>query len=766
MLRLLKLPPAILNANSSSSNLTLKSIPTSCIALDKLQSSRCTSTSSGKSAASSSAAPSEKPKLLEITIDGRKVEVEPGTTILEAAARVGIEIPRFCYHERLSVAGNCRMCLVEVEKSIKPVASCAMPVMMPGMVVKTNSPVSKNAREGVMELMLMNHPLDCPICDQGGECDLQDQSIAFGSDRSRLNIGLDAKRAVEDKNIGPLVKTIMTRCIHCTRCVRFMNEIAGVEELGTTGRGNDMQIGTYLENTALMSEMSANIVDLCPVGALTSKPYSFTARPWELRRIDSIDVLDAVGSNISVCQRSGDLLRILPRVSDEINEEWISDKTRFAPVDGLKNQRLTVPLLRPSKGSNLQKVDWEDALLTISQALNHVDPNNITAIVGPFTDAESMMAIKDLLNSIGSENVYVHVDSSVDASAGPSSNDIDFRGNYLFNSTIIDLEEGGVDLVLLVGTNPRYEAPLVNSRLRKAWRANLIDEIALIGPSDMNLLYDYKHLGDELSVLAKIADGSHPYCKRISEASRPILILGQSIVKSDKPSGLYKAAVAACNKLRMELNILHTGASTVAAFDLGLKPSNERIIENNGEPSVLWLMGVDDSDLKVPENCFVIYQGHTGDAGASQADLILPGAAYTEKQGIYVNMEGRAQQTLQAITPPSMARNDWKIIRAASEIANHTLPYDTLTEIRERISQVAPNIVIGHSKKLEKWSISPPKATDSSVSRSANMSAKLIPKIKFLSDFWLTDPISRSSPTMAKCVTAVKQEYTKRGIKW
>lgn len=767
MFRLLKVPTNFLTSNTTTNGVCLRCIPSSSIALDKYNGKRNTSTSSGKSAASSSTATSEKPKLLEVTIDGRKLEVEPGTTILEAAARIGIEIPRFCYHERLSVAGNCRMCLVEVEKSIKPVASCAMPIMMPGMVVKTNSSISQNAREGVMEFLLMNHPLDCPICDQGGECDLQDQSMAFGSDRSRFNIGLDAKRAVEDKNIGPLVKTIMTRCIHCTRCVRFMNEIAGVDELGTTGRGNDMQIGTYLENTALMSELSANIVDLCPVGALTAKPYSFTARPWELRRIDSVDVLDAVGSNISVCQRSGDLLRILPRVNDDVNEEWLTDKARFAPVDGLKNQRLTVPLLRPSKGSNLQKVDWEDALLTVSQAVNHVNPSNITAIVGPFVDAESMIAIKDLLNSIGSENVFVHTDSAIDSTALPSSNDIDFRSNYLFNTTIIDLEEGGVDLVLLVGTNPRYEASLVNSRLRKAWRANLIDEIALIGPSDLNLLYEYTHLGDELSVLAQLADGSHPYSQRIKSASRPVLILGQSVLKDSKNSGLYKTAVAACNKLGMELNVLHTGASTVAAFDLGLKPSNERVIETSGEPSLLWLIGVDDAALQVPDNCFVIYQGHTGDVGASQADLILPGAAYTEKQGIFANMEGRTQQTLQAITPPGMARDDWKIIRAASEISNHCLPYDTLHEIRERISQVAPNLVVNQAKTLEKVTLHPPKDnTNSSVSRSANMSAKLIPKIKLLSEFWQTDPITRSSPTMAKCVTAVKQEYTKRGNKW
>lgn len=725
---------------------------------------RLTSTSAEKNAAAATAT-QEKPNLLEVTIDDRKVLVEPGTTILEAAARIGIEIPRFCYHERLSVAGNCRMCLVEVEKSIKPVASCAMPVMMPGMVVRTNSPISRNAREGVMEFLLMNHPLDCPICDQGGECDLQDQSMAFGSDRSRWQVGLDAKRAVEDKNIGPLVKTIMTRCIHCTRCVRFMNEIAGVDELGTTGRGNDMQIGTYLENTALMSELSANIVDLCPVGALTSKPYSFTARPWELRRIDSIDVMDAVGSNISVCTRAGDLLRILPRTNDKVNEEWLSDKGRFAPVDGLKNQRLTVPLLRPSRGSPLQQCDWEDALLTVGQALNHVSPQRIEAIVGPFVDAESMVAIKDLLNAIGSENVYVHTDSSIDPSCHPSSSDLDCRSNYLFNTTINDLEEGGVDLVLLVGSNPRYEAPLLNSRIRKCWRSNLIDDIGVIGENGLNLLYDYEFLGETASTLKQLGDGKHPFVDKIRKAKRPILILGQQVLKGSENSEVYSVAKQVSEKLGLEFNLLHTNASQVAAYDLGLKPSSERVVDNKDDPSVLWLIGVDDVNLSVPHNCLVVYQGHNGDVGASSADVVFPGAAFTEKQGTYVNMEGRVQQTLAAITAPMMARDDWKIIRACSELANHTLPYDNLIEVRERMRELAPHLVVGYAKPLEKSSTRPPRKSESS-GVTGKSSALLHPKMKLLQDYWQTDSISKSSPTMAKCVAAVAKEYVRRGQKW
>jgi len=722
---------------------------------------RCTSTTTDQKQAAGAAQAQEKPKLLEITIDDKTVMVEPGTTILEAAARVGIEIPRFCYHERLSVAGNCRMCLVEVEKSIKPVASCAMPVMMPGMKVKTNSVISKNAREGVMEFLLMNHPLDCPICDQGGECDLQDPSMTFGSDRSRFQVGLDAKRAVEDKNIGPLVKTIMNRCIHCTRCVRFMNEVAGVDELGTTGRGNDMQIGTYLENTALMSELSANIVDLCPVGALTAKPYAFTARPWELRRFDSIDVMDAVGSNISVCQRSGDLLRILPRVNDDVNEEWLSDKSRFAPVDGLKNQRLTLPLLRPSRGSPLQACDWEDALLTVSQAINHVSPSQVTAIVGPHTDAETMVALKDLLNGIGSENLYVHVDSSIDPSCGPSSKDLDFRSNYLFNTTIADLEEGGVDCVVLVGTNPRYEASLVNARLRKAWRNNLIEDIAVVGEKDLQLLYEYEYLGETLDTLKELAEGKHSFTEKIRKANRPIMVLGQEVLKGSKDTNLYDVARATCEKLGLELNVLHSQASRVAAFDLGYKPSNEWIPDKSSD-SLLWLVGVDDVNVKAPDNCFVIYQGHTGDVGATCADVILPGSAFTEKQGTYANMEGRAQQTLAAITPPSSARDDWKIIRACSEMANHTLPYDNLIEIRERIRQIAPHLVVGHARPLEKPSLRPPRLP----SLPSTSSLPLKPKMKLLQDYYQTDVISKASPTMAKCVTAVTKEYTRRGKKW
>jgi len=699
----------------------------------------------------------QNPNLIEVTIDDKKLLVEKDITILEAAALAGIEIPRFCYHDRLSIAGNCRMCLVEVEKSVKPVASCAMPVAMPGMVVKTNSDFAKKAREGVMEFLLKNHPLDCPICDQGGECDLQDQSMAFGSDKSRLQVNLDPKRSVEDKNIGTLVKTIMTRCIHCTRCVRFMNEVAGFDDFGTTGRGEQMQIGTYLENTILLSELSSNIVDLCPVGALTSKPYAFTARPWELRKIDSIDVLDAVGSNIVVCSRAGDLLRILPRLNEDINEEWLADKSRHAPIDGLKNQRLTVPLLRPSRESALQPCDWEDALIIISNSISNITerPNHLKAIVGPMTDAETMVAIKDFFNSLGSEELYYHVDSSIDPSILPTNTD--FRANYLFNTTIAGLEEG-VDFILLIGTNPRFEAPMLNTRIRKLWKASVLDDIYSLGPKGLDLLYDYEWLGDNASNLNQILDGSSPVSKKLSQAKRPIIILGQQILKGDQESNAYDLAQQISKKYNAEFNVLHSNASAVAAMDLGFKPSSKLKIDPNDGQNLLWLFGVDDDKLEIPKNYFTIYQGHNGDEIVNKvADVVLPGSAFTEKEGIYCNLEGRVQSTLKAISPPLMGREDWKIIRACSELVNRTLPYDNLTQLRDRMLDLSPALARPNSTTVEQPII--PVHLDSNVRAK---SVKLDTKLKELVDYFQTDSISRSSTTMAKCVISVQKEIEKR----
>jgi len=702
-----------------------------------------------------------KPNLAELWVDNKRVEVEPGTTILEAAAKVGIEIPRFCYHERLSVAGNCRMCLVEVEKSVKPVASCAMPVMN-GMRVHTQSEKARKAREGVMEFLLQNHPLDCPICDQGGECDLQDQAMTFGSDRSRLHISLDEKRAVEDKNVGPLIKTIMTRCIHCTRCVRFMNEIAGVNDLGTYGRGNDMQIGTYLADTLLKTELSGNIVDLCPVGALTAKPYAFVARPWELRRFDSIDVFDAVGSNISVCQRANDLLRILPRPNDDVNEEWLADKSRHAAVDGLKTQRLTTPMVRPTKSGNLQTALWEDTLVTLADYFTRVsrNPQNIEAIVGPMVELETMVAIKDLLNSLNCDNLFVHYDSKLDPSTIPTQKDLDFRTNYLFNTTIAGLEYDNIDYLLIVGSNPRFEAPLVNSRIRKAWRNHDLNQIAVIGPKNMDLLYEYEHLGETVDTIEKIIDGQHQAAKDLKKAKNPAVILGQQLKSGSfggAPGSLYHLTRSLADKYKATFNVLTGAASQNAALDIGFKPTTERSInQSSPEASLTWLFGVDDSNLPLHNNGLVIYQGHTGDIGAETADVVLPGLAYTEKQGTYVNMEGRVQQTLAAISGTSLAREDWKIVRAMSELIEKTLPYDSLPELRERIRDLAPHLVRHSYLRVEPSTlIDPQRKLNVKLDTSSDQKAKLVPSLLNMTDYYQTDAISRNSKTMARCVVAL-----------
>merc|ERR1719384_1840634 len=565
---------------------------------------------------------------------------------------VGVEIPRFCYHDRLSIAGNCRMCLVEVEKSAKPVAACAMPVMN-GWKIKTKSDFTRKAREGVMEFLLVNHPLDCPICDQGGECDLQDQSMAFGSARSRFTDNeFGGKRAVEDKNFGPLVKTVMTRCIQCTRCVRFASEVAGVEDLGTTGRGNNMQIGMYVDRM-LLSELSGNVIDLCPVGALTSKPYAFMARPWETRKTETIDVLDPVGSNIVITHRTGEVLRIMPRMNEDINEEWISDKSRFA-CDGLKRQRLTTPMLK-GKDGNLTPVSWEDAIVAVAKALDSSPPEQIAAVAGGQADGEALMAMKDLLNRLGTETLCTEEIFPMEASG------TDLRSNYLLNTTIAGVEDA--DFVLLVGCNPRFDAPVFNARLRKCWIHNELN-VAVVGPK-VDLTYDYDHLGESTDDLKKLADGSHPYSAQLAAPkSWPIL------------------------------NVMNRVASQVAALDLGYKPGVAEV--RQAKPKVLWMLGADGEAITrqdLPEDCFVIYQGHHGDAGAAIADCILPGAAYTEKQGTYVNMEGRAQQTFAALTPPGEAREDWKIIRVISEVVGEKLPYDKIHELRARMAEVCPALV-------------------------------------------------------------------------
>ncbi|XP_052864267.1 NADH-ubiquinone oxidoreductase 75 kDa subunit, mitochondrial-like [Anopheles cruzii] len=692
------------------------------------------------------------PEAIEVFVDDRSVLVEPGTTVLQAAAQIGIEIPRFCYHERLAIAGNCRMCLVEVEGSAKPVAACAMPVV-PGWRIQTRSEMTRKARESVMEFLLMNHPLDCPICDQGGECDLQDQAMAFGSDRSRFtDIDHTGKRAVEDKDLGPLIKTYMTRCIHCTRCIRFASEVAGVDDLGTTGRGTDMQVGTYVERLFL-SELSGNVIDLCPVGALTSKPYSFVARPWELRKVDSIDVLDALGSNIVVGTRTGEVLRILPREHDAINEEWLSDKARFA-CDGLKRQRLVAPMLRQRNG-DFAVVDWEGALVTVARALRDTLPTGqVAAVVGGLADTEALVALKDLVNRLGSETLCTEQRFPVD---GPGT---DFRSSYLLNASIAACEEA--DVVLLVGTNPRYEAPLLNSRLRKGF-IHSGQHIAVVGPR-VDLSYECEYLGADTSVVSDIVTGHHPIARKLQQARRPLIIVGAAQLA--RPDGLafltalygFANALSAASDPNWKVwNVLQSNAAQTAALDVGYRAGADLALEVN--PKVLFLLGADAGVIergKLPPDCFVVYQGHHGDAGAQLADAILPGAAYTEKQATYVNTEGRAQQTLAAVTPPGLAREDWKILRALSEVAGVPLPYDTLDELRARMEDIAPHIV--RYGRLEETNFS---AVAEAVLKQRTVYFEGGPvevSQKRLEDFFMTDPITRASPTIAKCVAAARKQ--------
>lgn len=703
-----------------------------------------------------SAAP-PPPEKFEVFIDDKPVQVAPGTTILQAAAQVGVEIPRFCYHERLAVAGNCRMCLVEIEKSPKPAAACAMPVMK-GMRIKTNSDLTRKAREGVMEFLLVNHPLDCPICDQGGECDLQDQSMAFGSDRSRFtDIHFSGKRAVEDKDVGPLIKTIMTRCIHCTRCIRFASEVAGVDDFGTTGRGSDMQVGTYVEKMFL-SELSGNIIDLCPVGALTSKPYSFAARPWETRRIDSVDVLDPLGSNIVVATRTNEVLRILPRTNEEINEEWLSDKSRFA-CDGLKRQRLVTPMMKDSRG-NLVPVEWEDAMVAAARALRDCPPGKLLAVAGDLADAESLVALKDLVNRLGSENTCTEQYFPLDGAG------IDLRSSYLCNTKIANVEDS--DFVLLIGTNTRLEAPLLNARIRKAFIHKDTD-VAYIGPK-VDLTYEYMHVGDSASIVKDLASGSssHEVLKRLESAQRPVVILGADQLKTPEGPALLaytqELALRLQDKLQDKnwkvLNVLQRTASQVAALDIGYQPGVGKALADG--PQVVYLLGADSGVVsrdQLPKGAVVIYQGHHGDAGAAMADIVLPGAAYTEKRATYVNAEGRAQQTLVAVTPPGKAREDWKILRALSEVIGERLPYDNLDEVRDRLSQISPALVTYGDVQANNYF-----AQARTLARSLQkpVSGKLDVKLKQLEDFFMTDTISRASPTMAKCVQAViKQKQSK-----
>jgi NADH dehydrogenase (ubiquinone) Fe-S protein 1 len=575
------------------------------------------------------------------------------------------------------------MCLVEVERSPKPVASCAWPVQ-PGMKVMTNSPLAMKAREGIMEFLLANHPLDCPICDQGGECDLQDQSMRYGADRGRFH-EITGKRGVEDKNIGPLVKTSMNRCIHCTRCIRFSNEVAGAPELGSTGRGNSMEIGTYLETT-LDTELSGNVIDLCPVGALTSKPYAFRARPWELQHTESIDVLNAMGSNIRVDARGMEVMRILPRLNDDINEEWIDDKTRFA-CDGLRTQRLTTPLIR--RDDKFVPATWEMALTEISEAYKRLalKENEFKAIAGHLIETESLVAMKDLANKLGSDNL------ALDQPGGdkPIAHGTDVRANYLFNSKIWGIEEA--DAMLLIGTNPRHEAAVLNARIRKQWlRSDL--EIGLIGET-FESTFGFEHLGVDAAAVKKALAGE--FGKKLAAAKRPLIIVGSAVVEHPDAKAIFESVGSFVDKNQANFNtkewqgynVLQRAASRAGAYEVGFTTPSAEIAKVT--PKMIWLLGADEiSESEIPKGAFVVYQGHHGDAGAQLADVVLPGATYTEKSGTYVNTEGRVQLTRAAVSLPGAARDDWKIIRAVSEYLGHPLPYDDLEVLRDRMEEISP----------------------------------------------------------------------------
>ncbi|MGE5503772.1 MAG: NADH-quinone oxidoreductase subunit NuoG [Actinomycetota bacterium] len=672
----------------------------------------------------------------KLTIDGREIEVEAGTTVLQAADALGIEIPRFCYHERLAISGNCRMCLVEVEKSPKPVASCAMPVGE-GMVVHTNTPAVRKMRQGVMEFLLINHPLDCPICDQGGECDLQDQAVAYGADRGRYD---EPKRAVKDKDFGPLIKTFMTRCIQCTRCVRFITEIAGVPELGAIGRGEHMEITTYV-GKAVASELSGNLIDLCPVGALTNKPASFTYRSWELKKTESVDTMDAVGSSIRVDTRGNEVIRVLPRINDDINEEWLSDRSRFA-CDGLKRQRLDRPYVR--RDGRLQPASWSEAFGAIAARVKGVAGTRIAAIAGDQADAEAMMALKDLMASLGSANIDCRQDGAkLDASV---------RASYLFNTTIAGVEDA--DAVVIIGSNPRLEAPIINQRLRKRWARGGF-KAAVVGPK-ADLTFRHEHLGDGPAVLKELADGKHPFFEVLKSAAKPMLILGQGAVARADGAAVLALARKLADATGMVkdgwngFNVLHTAAARVGGLDLGFVPGQggrdtAGIVEGagKGEIEVVYLLGADEVDMKALGNAFVVYQGSHGDAGAHRADVVLPGAAYTEKNATFVNTEGRVQHTRLAVFPPGEAREDWKIVRALSDALGKPLSYDSLKSVRERMAAVNPLFAKADQVAAAAWGAF---GTEGALADA--------PFVSPIDNFYMTDPISRASKTMAECTAA------------
>ena len=663
--------------------------------------------------------------MLKLKVNDIEVEVEEGLTVLQACEKAGVEIPRFCYHEKLSIAGNCRMCLVEMEKSPKPIASCAMPAAE-GMVIKTNTPKIEKSRKGVMEFLLANHPLDCPVCDQGGECDLQDQSMFYGIDKSRFK---ENKRAVPDKNMGPLIKTQMTRCIHCTRCIRFATEIAGVPELGAIGRGEDMQITTYLEKS-IQSELSGNVIDLCPVGALTSKPYVFEARPWELKKTETIDVMDAVGSNIRVDTYDWEVKRVLPVINEDINEEWISDKTRYA-CDGLLNQRLDTPYIKYN--NKFEKASWDEVFKIIKSKIQNTDKDKIAGFVGDLTNMEASYIFKEFLErTIDTKNYESRsFDMFIDSSK---------RENYLFNSTINGIEES--DFILLIGTNPRFEATMLNARIRKAYLKNKVKIVSLNDVGD--LTYPYQSLDGKTQTIKDIFENKNALTKDIIDAQKPLIIFGESFLRSKSAEFLFssfKNFLLNNNKFTDDwspFNFLPSDAATVGSLDLDIiDPSNELIKKlSENEFDLVFLIGQDNLKFN-KKNEFVIYVGSHGDNGAELADIILPGAAYTEQSGHYTNLEGRVQKAYKASYPPGDAKEDWEIINDLAEFMNNRKLFNDKDELESSMFNYL------NLKKEKQENLSNTKVD------LINFEDEIL-KITY-KDYYFSNVIARSSKTMLNC---------------
>jgi len=667
--------------------------------------------------------------MLKLKVNNTDIEVEEGLTVLQACEQAGVEIPRFCYHEKLSIAGNCRMCLVEIEKSPKPIASCAMPAT-DGMNIKTNTSFVEKARKGVMEFLLANHPLDCPVCDQGGECDLQDQSMFYGIDKSRYK---ENKRAVPEKNMGPLIKTQMTRCIHCTRCIRFATEVAGVPELGAIGRGENMEITTYLERS-MESELSANVIDLCPVGALTSKPYIFEARPWELKKTETIDVMDAVGSNIRVDTYGWEVKRILPRINEDINEEWISDKTRYA-CDGLLNQRLDTPFIKYKNGK-FDKASWKEVYNIIKEKIKSTESTKICGFTGDLINMETLYIFKEFFNkSLNSKNLESR---SNHVYLNPEK-----RENYLFNSSINGIEES--DFIFLIGTNPRFEATILNARIRKSYLKNKTEIISLNNIGD--LTYPYKKLEGNIDTIKEITNDQHAVSTKIKEAKKPIIIFGQSALESKFGKYIFeslKLYLIKNKKISDDWNSLNTiseNASTVGSLDLGIYKtkdgSNEVLADlENHKYEIVYLLGQDSLKFK-KQNEFIIYQGSHGDEGAEIADVILPGSAYTEQNGYFTNLEGKLQKAYKASYPPGEAKEDWQIINELSEIINNKKIFNDKAEL--------DNSMLNYLNLFKENNLS------KKYSELANLSFESEKIIIKDNDYYYSNSIARASKTMSNC---------------